>query len=72
MDIIKKIKDLREDNDLTQEELSKKLHISQRAYSYYETGKRDIPIPVVCDLADYYGVSVDYLLNRTKDKDIKK
>ncbi|MFA5603033.1 MAG: helix-turn-helix transcriptional regulator [Bacilli bacterium] len=65
MKYLKKIKDLREDHDLTQEELSKVLHISQRAYSYYETGDRDIPIDIVCELADYYGVSVDYLLDRS-------
>jgi transcriptional regulator with XRE-family HTH domain len=65
---LKRIKDLREDHDLTQEELSKILHISQRAYSYYETGDRDIPIDIVCELADFYGVSVDYLLNRSNQK----
>ncbi len=68
MNYLKRIKDLREDNDLTQDELSKILHISQRTYSFYETGGRDIPIKVVCDLAEYYNVSTDYILDRTDKK----
>ena len=61
----KRIKDLREDNDLTQVELATVLNITQRAYSRYETGERAIPLEVLSTLADYYNVSVDYLLNRT-------
>lgn len=60
-----RIKSLREDNDLTQKELSKLLNISQVAYSYYELNKRSIPLELLSKLADYYNTSVDYLLFRT-------
>lgn len=60
-----RIKMLREDNDLTQRELAKFLNITQVAYSYYEIGKRGIPLELLCKLADYYNTSVDYLLYRT-------
>ena len=60
-----RIKDLSEDNDLTQKELSKVCGISQVAYSYYELNKRSIPLEVLCKIADYYNTSVDYLLCRT-------
>lgn len=63
--VLKRLKDLREDNDLTQVELAAVLNITQRAYSRYETGERAIPLEVLSTLADYYNVSVDYLLNRT-------
>lgn len=62
-----RIKDLREDNDLTQKELSKFLNISQVAYSYYELNKRNIPLELLAKLADYYHTSIDYLLYRTDD-----
>ena len=60
-----RIRDLREDHDLTQRELGELLSCSQRVYSNYERGDIDIPTSVLIRLADYYGVSVDYLLNRT-------
>lgn len=63
-----RIRDLREDRDLTQEEVSKILNISQVAYSYYELNRRSIPLESLCKLADYYNVSVDYLLYRTEKK----
>ena len=59
------IRNLREDNDLTQSELSTYLNISQVAYSYYELGKRNIPLELLDKLADYYHTSIDYLLYRT-------
>jgi transcriptional regulator with XRE-family HTH domain len=65
---LNRIKDLREDHDLTQEKLSKMLNISQRTYSYYETGGRSVPIDVVCDLADIYKTSTDYILGLTDNK----
>ena len=74
----KRIKDLREDNDLTQKQLSKILNISQVAYSYYELSKRSIPLELLSRLADYYNTSIDYLLYRTDEtipypkKSIKK
>lgn len=66
--MITRIKDLREDCDLTQTQISNFLNISQVAYSYYEIGKREIPLDLLCKLADYYNTSVDYLLYRTNIK----
>ena len=60
-----RIKNLREDNDLTQKQLSNFLNISQVAYSNYELNKRSIPLELLCKLADFYDTSVDYLLYRT-------
>ena len=63
-----RIRNLREDNDLTQQQLSKVLNISQVAYFYYELSKRSIPLELLCKLADFYNTSVDYLLYRTDKK----
>lgn len=60
------IRNLREDNDLTQKALAQILSVTQTTYSKYELGKINIPIEVFIKLADYYGTSVDYLLGRTK------
>ena len=65
-----RIRNLREDSDLTQMELGQLLHISQRAYSHYEAGTRDISIGVLIGLADIYKVNVDYLLHRTDVKEM--
>ncbi|MDY3617615.1 helix-turn-helix domain-containing protein [Agathobaculum sp.] len=62
-----RLKDLREDKDLTQQILANYLGCSQVAYSNYELEKRDIPTEVLCKLADYYGTSTDYLLGRTNN-----
>ncbi len=64
-----RIKILREDKDLTQKEISSLLNISQVAYSYYEIGKRSIPLELLTQIADYYNTSVDYLLYRTNKKE---
>lgn len=66
------IRDLREDNDLTQQHIANMLGCSQTAYSLYEIGKRDIPTTILIKLADYYDVSVDYLLGRTNAKSLIK
>ncbi|MCD7854005.1 MAG: helix-turn-helix domain-containing protein [Clostridiales bacterium] len=63
-----RIRNLREDNDLTQSDMGKYLNISQRAYSYYEGGDRAVPVEILSKIADLYGTSVDYLINRTKVK----
>ncbi len=63
-----RIRDLREDRDLSQTEISKLLKISQVAYSYYECNKRNISLESLCKLVDYYNVSLDYLLYRTDNK----
>ena len=62
-----RIKDLREDNDFTQTQLSNFLNISQVAYSYYELGRRNIPLEMLCKIADFYHTSLDYLLYRTDE-----
>ena len=62
-----RIRDLREDHDLSQTSISKMLNISQVAYSYYEFEKREIPLNLLCKLADFYNTSVDYLLYRTNN-----
>ena len=62
-----RIKNLREDHDYTQKQLSKFLNISQVAYSYYEFNKRNIPLELLCKLADFYNTSIDYLLYRTDE-----
>lgn len=64
----RRIRDLREDNDLKQEQLAAYLNIKQTTYSKYELGKINIPVEVFMKLADYYDVTVDYLLGRTNKK----
>ena len=66
---ITRIKDLREDSDISQKQLADVLGISQRAYSHYENGTRKIPLDILLALADYYNCSTDYLLGRTKKKE---
>ncbi len=60
-----RIRDLREDHDLTQTQVAKVLGMSQTGYSKYETGENDIPTAVLIQLARYYHTSVDYLLGLT-------
>ena len=57
-----RIRDLREDRDLTQTQVAKYLGMSQTGYSKYETGENDIPTAILIRLARFYGTSVDYLL----------
>ena len=63
-----RIRNLREDCDLKQEDVAKLLNCTQACYSNYENGKRDIPTVVLEKIADFYKVSVDYLLGRTNTK----
>lgn len=65
MDYIKRIRDLREDNDKTQQEIANILNTSQTMYARYERGANELPIHHLIKLADYYGVSTDYILGRT-------
>ena len=65
MEQYQRIRDLREDLDMTQAQVGAAIHIPQRTYAYYESGQRMIPPSVLCALADLYHVSVDYLLGRT-------
>lgn len=59
-----RLRDLREDADKNQSEIAKLLGIDQRTYSNYETGKREIPVHLLIALADYYKVSIDYIVGR--------
>lgn len=60
-----RIRDLREDKDLTQSQIAQMLGMSQTGYSKYETGENDIPTYVLIKLSDFYSVSIDYILNQT-------
>lgn len=64
-----RIRDLREDRDLTQKQIAEYLHIKQNTYSQYENGQRQIPISVLISLAKFYKTSTDYILGLT-DNDI--
>lgn len=64
-----RIVELREDNDFKQQYIADKLNISQRTYSHYERGERQIPLEILCNLANLYNVSVDYILERTDSKE---
>lgn len=61
----RRIRDLREDNDLTQKQMAKILCCSQQVYSNYELGQRDIPTNILISISNYYKVSVDYILGLT-------
>lgn len=62
-----RLRDLREDHDLTQTQVAKLLSMSQTGYSKYETGENDISTQALLKLAEFYGTSVDYLLGRTDE-----
>ena len=63
-----KIRDLREDNDLTQKQIADYLICDQSLYSKYERGEREIPLSLIIKLADYYNVSLDYIVGRKERK----
>ena len=64
----KRIRNLREDCDFTQEYVGRQINVPQRTYAYYESGQRMIPPYVLSALADLYHTSVDYLMERTDQK----
>ncbi|MBE6804464.1 MAG: helix-turn-helix transcriptional regulator [Ruminococcaceae bacterium] len=66
--VFKNLRAIREDNDLRQSDIAKMLNVSQNTYSQYETGVIALTAEVLIKLADYYEVSVDYLLDRTDKK----
>jgi transcriptional regulator with XRE-family HTH domain len=68
----KNLRGIREDRDIRQTEIAKMLNVSQNTYSQYETGVISLTAEVLIKLADYYGVSIDYLLDRTKNPNIQK
>ena len=66
--VFENIRNLREDNDIIQNELAEYLNVKQTTYSKYELGKINVPVEVLIKLADFYDVSIDYLVGRSKDK----
>ncbi len=64
---LRRLRDLREDHDLSQTNIANLLHIQQTVYSRYERGFQTIPLEHLITLADYYHVSVDYILGRTQN-----
>ena len=68
----KRIRDLREDNDLSQTNVAKALNCSQQVYSNYELGQRDIPTDILIKISKFYNVSVDYILGLTDNPKISK
>lgn len=70
--IIKRLHDLRIDNDLTQQQVADYLMCNRQVYARYERGLREIPVSMLIKLADFYKTSVDYILGRTDNpKSIK-
>lgn len=65
----RRIRDLREDNDMNQTQVAKILGMSQTGYSEYETGENDLPTSVLIKLANLYNTSIDYLLEQTDKKE---
>ena len=63
----KRIRDLREDKDLSQKELAKILNMSQTGYSKYEVGTNDVPTKILIQLAQFYNTSIDYILGLTDE-----
>lgn len=68
--MLKRIRDLREDSDFTQTQLGQKLNMSQSQYQKYESGLRTPPIDILIQLANIYGVSLDYIVERTNYKKV--
>ncbi len=68
----KRIRELREDKDLTQTQIAEKLMCSQRVYSNYERGELNVPCEILIRLADLHNVSVDYILDRTDKKETNR
>ena len=65
--VLEHLRTLREDRDLSQKDMAELLHIHQTTYSDYELGRLNIPLRTLCRIADFYGVSTDYLLRRTSE-----
>lgn len=72
MRMFSRIRNLREDRDLTQSKMAEILRTTQRTYSRYERGDSTIPLDILIKIADFHEVSIDYLLERTNNKRIYK
>lgn len=60
-----RLRNLREDHDLSQAQIAQYLHMTQRTYSHYESGDRNIPVDTLILIADFYNTSIDYIVGRT-------
>lgn len=72
MSYIKRLYDLRTDNDYRQEDIADYLKITKQAYGMYENGKRNLPIEYLVKLSEFYNVSTDYILNLTNSPEKPK
>ena len=70
--ILKRLRDLREDHDLTQTEFAKIISVSQRVYSNYECGQVEPSLETLIKICDYYNISIDYLIGRTDNPNVLK
>lgn len=70
--MFERIRNLREDRDLTQKQLAKELNCSQQVYSNYELGQRDIPTDILIKISKFYNISVDYILGISNNPNIQK
>lgn len=70
--LLRRMRDLREDHDYTQEYVAYKLKVNQRVYSTYEIGKHSIPVCKLCLLCDLYGVSMDYMVGRSSSRRMER
>ena len=68
----KNLRAIREDRDIKQKDIARYLNVSQNTYSQYETGVISLTAEVLIKLANYYGVSIDYLLDRTDNSNIQR
>lgn len=64
----RRIRDLREDRDLTQKQIGQLLNMSQTGYNQYEIGKNDVPTKILIELAEFYNTSIDYILELTDEQ----
>ncbi len=67
-----RLRDLREDHDLTQTQIANLLNIKQNTYSQYENGQREIPLSALWKLADFYNTTIDYIVGRTQKNENNK
>lgn len=67
----RRLKDIREDNDMSQKELAEALGVKRQAYSLWELGINIIPLQSLCNFADYFNISLDYILGLSNNKDSK-
>lgn len=68
----KNLRSIREDRDIKQKDIAKMLNVSQNTYSQYETGAISLTAETLIKLSEFYGVSIDYLLDRTNNPQIQK